>query len=350
VFVYVGSYTEPSQGRGEGISVYRFDSETGALSHVQTVADVANPSFLALDPTGRSLFAVNELERGEVSAFARDPQTGELTALNRQLSHGSAPCYISLDASGRFALVANYNGETVTVIPIARVGRLDPPTSVLTHKGSSVHPDRQVGPHPHMIAPTPDGRFVLATDLGTDQIVVYRLDSDTGQLVQTGCVNAEPGAGPRHFAFAPNGRTLYVLNELDSTLAVYDYDGDRGALTPRQTVSALPEGFDGESTCAHIVVSPDGRFIYGSNRGHDSIAIFAVDEASGYVTPAGHEPTQGKVPRNFGLDPTGSWLLAANQGSDTIVTFRRDPDSGALTPTGQVTDSPTPIAILFSRD
>lgn len=350
MFVYVGSYTEPPQGFGEGISVYRFDPASGALSHVQTVRGVPNPSFLALNAQGTGLFAVNELERGEVSAFARDPQSGQLTALNRQLSHGSAPCYISLNSTGRFALVANYNGKNVTVLQIARVGRLDPAKSVTEHKGSSVNPLRQEGPHPHMIAETPDGRFVLATDLGTDQIVVYTLDEFSGELALVGSTAVEPGAGPRHFAFAPNGRTVYVLNELHSTLTVFDYDGERGELTARQTISALPTGFEGKSTCAHIAVSPDGRFVYGSNRGHDSIAIWAVDDATGEVSVAGHESTQGKEPRNFSLDPTGEWLLVANQHSGTLVTFRRNPDTGGLTSTGQVVMTPNPVAVLFSRD
>ena len=202
-----------------------------------------------------------------------------------------------------------------------------------------------------MIAPDPTGRFVLATDLGTDRILVYRLDDATGRLTPNdrgpSAAAASPGDGPRHFAFGPDGRRLYVINELASTLTVYGYDGDRGALRARQTVSTLPEGFDGDTTCAHVAVSPDGGFVYGSNRGHDSIAIWAVDRASGDLTPVGHEPTQGRNPRNFALDPSGTWLLAANQRSDTIVVFRRDAGSGRLTATGQVTRTGSPVAIVF---
>jgi 6-phosphogluconolactonase len=319
---------------------------------VQTVTGVPNPSFLALDAGQDHLYAVNELDEGGVSAFARDPRTGELRALNRQASHGAAPCYVGLDSSGRFALVANYYGGTVTVLPIAEDGSLDPASSVIRHEGTSVNPSRQDRPHPHMMAPTPDGRYVLATDLGTDQILIYRLDTATGHLVpnESGPAFAatEPGAGPRHFAFAPNGRTVYVINELASTLTVFSYDADRGELRSRQTVSTLPDGFAGESWCAHVAVSPDGRFVYGSNRGHDSITIWAVDDTSGEVTLVGHEPTRGKIPRNFAIDPTGAWLLAANQESDTVVTFRRDPSSGTLAATGEVTPIPSPVAIVFA--
>jgi 6-phosphogluconolactonase len=251
-------------------------------------------------------------------------------------------------------LVANYNGETVTALPIAEDGRLEPASSVVRHQGASVNPQRQERPHPHMIAPTPDGRFVLATDLGTDRVLAYRLDPATGALVPNDAgptfVQVEPGSGPRHFAFAPSGRTLYVINELSSTLTVFAYDGGTGALQPRQTVATLPDDFNGESWCAHVAVAPDGRFVYGSNRGHDSITIWEADPDSGEVTLVGHESTRGKTPRNFALDPTGAWLLVANQDSHTVVAFRRDPSSGTITATGQVTEVPSPIAVVFSRD
>jgi 6-phosphogluconolactonase len=350
--VYIGTYTEPPSGKGEGIYVCRLDPDSGTLSPPQIVRDVANPSFLALDANRPRLYAVNELEEGGVSAFARDPQTGDLRFLNRQPSHGAAPCYVGLDTSGRYALVANYNGGTVAALPIAADGSLGPATGVVRHEGSSVNPQRQEKPHPHMIAPTPDGRFVLATDLGTDRILIYRLDLATGRLLPNepgpAFAKANPGSGPRHFAFAPNGRTLYVINEIDSTLTAYAYEGERGAIRPRQTVSSLPVGFEGESTCAHVVVAPDGRFVYGSNRGHDSIAIWAVDGDSGDLTPVGHESTGGRTPRNFAIDPSGSWLLAANQESDTVVTFRRDRAAGTLTATGRVDAIPSPVAIVFA--
>jgi 6-phosphogluconolactonase len=356
MFVYVGAYTESPLGSADGIAVFRFDADTGVLHPVQTVPGVVNPSWLTLDGQEQILFAVNEEDEGRVSAFARDAATGTLRPLNDQPSHGAAPCYVSLDPSGRYVLVANYSGGTVTVLPVAADGRLEVATCVIHHQGSSIRPEQE-GPHPHMIRPSGDGRFVLVTDLGTDQVLVYRLDTSTGQLAPnelgTAVVSEVPGAGPRHFAFAASGRTVYVINELDSTVAVYDYTPERGELHVRQVVSTLPDGVDGPAignSCAHIAVSPDGRFVYGSNRGHDSIAIWEVEGANGELRPVGHESTRGKTPRNFTLDPTGSWLLVANQESDTIVPFRRDPGSGRLTATGPVTQTPSPVALLFSSD
>ena len=352
MLVYVGGYTESPAGNADGISVYRFDPESGALTLALTVRDVVNPSFLALSRDQRFLYAVNERADGGVSSFARNPETGDLSPLNQQPSQGADPCYISLDSSGRYALVANYSSGVIASLPIAADGRLGPATSVIQHEGSSVVAGRQDGPHAHMIAPTPDGRYVLATDLGTDQVMIYQLDLDTGTLQPNpdgpASVRAEPGAGPRHFAFAPTVRTLYVIDELSSTLSVYAYDDDGGTLNPIQSVSTLPDDFRGESTCAQVVVSPDGRFVYGSNRGHDSVAIFAVEGVGGEVRLVGHEPTLGKSPRNIALDPGGAWLLAANQRSDTIVVFQRDLESGLLTATGQPTPSPTPAVMVFA--
>ncbi len=352
MFVYVGTYTQPPMGNAEGILVASFDDASGTLTPVQTVREVENASFLAVGPGGRFVCAVREADEGEVGAFARDEGSGELSALNRQASRGSGPCYVSFDPSGRFVLVANYGSGTLAVLPIAADGHLEPATSVVQQDGATgPNSERQDGPHAHMIAPSPDGRYVLATDLGLDQVIVYRLDAATGQLapndVDGAVAHAKPGAGPRHFAFAPDGRTVYVINELDSTLTTYAWDAQRGTLTERQTVPSLPADFRSENTCAQVVVAPDGRFVYGSNRGHDSIAIWAVDEQSGALTPAGHVSTGGQTPRNFALDPTGTWLLAANQESGTVVTFRRDAASGTLSPTGAVVDIPSPVCIVF---
>ena len=281
---------------------------------------------------------------------------GKLRPLNDQLSHGADPCYVSLDPSGRYVLVANYSGGTVAVLPVAADGQLEAATCVIHHQGSSIRPEQE-GPHPHMIRPSVDGRFVLVTDLGTDQVLVYRLDTSTGQLAPneqgTAAVSEIPARAHAISRSLPNGRTLYVINELNSTVTVYDYTPERGELHARQVVSTLPDGVDGPAignSCAHIAVSPDSRFVYGSNRGHDSIAIWEVEEANGELRPVGHESTRGKTPRDFSLDPTGSWLLVANQESDTIVPFRRDPGSGRLTATGPVTQTPSPVAILFSSD
>jgi 6-phosphogluconolactonase len=356
MFVYVGAYTEPPLGSADGIAVFRFDPDTGALDPVQTRTGVVNPSWLTLDAQQRILFAVNEEAEGRVSAFARDRATGELRPINDQRSHGADPCYVSLDPSGRYVLVANYTGGTISVLPAAGDGQLEEASCVIHHQGSSIRPEQDAA-HPHMILPTPDGRFVLVTDLGTDQVLVYRLDPATGQLTPnedgTAAVAEDPGSGPRHFAFAPHGRTVYVLNELNSTVTVYDYAPERGELRARQIVSTLPDGVDGQAignSCAQIEVSPDGRFVYGSNRGHDSIAIWEVNDATGELRHVGHESTRGQTPRNFSLDPSGAWLLVANQDSGTIVPFRRDPGSGRLTATGPVTHTPSPVAILFSDD
>ena len=351
MFVYVGAYTEPGMGSAKGIAVFRFDPDAGTLSPVQVVAGVANPSFLALDAAGRHLYAVNELPEGGVTAFDRDPATGMLAEINRQPAHGADSCYVSLAAGERFALVANYTGGTIAVLPIGADGRLEPATDVIHHEGSGVRPEQE-GAHPHMIAPDPDGRHVLVTDLGVDRVFVYQLDTNTGQLVpnERGApfVQEDAGSGPRHFAFAPHSRWLYVIDELASTLTVYAYESERGVLKPLQTVSTLPADFTGENSCAHVALAPDGRFVYGSNRGHDSIAIWAIDQVRGEVRLVGHEPTRGQTPRNFALDPSGAWLLAANQDSDSIVVFRRDPAAGSLAATGAITPTPSPVAILFS--
>lgn len=349
MFVYVGAYTAPPMGKAEGLDVYRLDPASGALARVQTVPGVVNPSFLALDPQERFLFAVNEVERGGVSAFARDPATGELTPLNEQPTHGAAPCHLSVDPTGRFVLVANYGSGSVAVLPVGPDGRLGATTDVVQHEGRSAHPERQSGPHAHTIVPDPAGRHILAADLGIDQVVVYRLDDAAGRLVPHGRFRAAPGAGPRQLAFGAGGRFVYVLNELDSTLTACAYDPAAGALQALQTVSTLPEGFAGENTCARVEVAPSGRFVYASNRGHDSIAHFAIDESTGRLTAAGHEPTGGRTPRHFALDPTGAWLLAANQGSDTIVTFRVDPATGRLAATHQAAQAPTPVCAVFGR-
>jgi len=350
MFVYVGTYTEPSMGDGKGIYVFQFDQETGALTPAQELEGVANPSFLGLNADRSLLFATEELESGGLSSFARDSVTGRLTPINSQPSHGAHPCFVTTDPSDRFILASNYNGGTVVAVPVAPDGRLGPATSVVAHHGSSINPDRQREAHPHMIAPTPDGNYVIATDLGTDEIVIYRLKSDDGTLVRDDQVPASvktaPGAGPRHFAFSPGGHMLYVINELDSTIASYTYAD--GQIRPLETVSTLPADFTGDSTCAQIVVSPDGRFVYGSNRGHDSIAIFAVDETGGVLTLVDIQSTQGKEPRNFNIDPTGNWLLAGNQHSGTVATFRRDQLTGKLEATGPLTNVPSPVAILFA--
>jgi 6-phosphogluconolactonase len=360
-FVYVGTYTsidpEP-RGRGEGIYVFRLDSTNGALEPVSMTAGVPNPSFLALHPDGRTLYAANETTTldgqpgGAVSAFAVDRGSGELTFLNRQPSHGTDPCHVSIDASGGNVFVANYTSGSVAVLPVEAHGRLAPASDVHQHRGSGQDSQRQEGPHAHFITLDPTNRYVLASDLGLDQVFVYRLDPERGTLTahEPPAVSLTPGSGPRHLAFHPSRPVVYVINELASTISTCAWDEVAGALRVLGTSSTLPDGFDGRNSCAEVRVTPSGRFVYGSNRGHDSIAIFAVDPADGTLTTAGHVSTGGANPRNFTIDPSGTLLLAANQDSDTIVAFRMDPDTGALHPTGQVTSLPSPVCVLVMAD
>jgi 6-phosphogluconolactonase len=348
--VYVGTYT---YGKSEGIYVGRLDLASGALEQVAKAAEVENPSFLALDPQHRYLYAVNELGQfggkasGGVTAFAISPATGELAYLNQQPSLGAYPCHLTVDATGKYVLVANYGGGSVAALPVEDDGRLGPATALVQHEGSSVHPTRQTGPHAHSVTLEARNRYAFVADLGLDKLLIYGFDSAQGRLAPNVVpwFQTKPGAGPRHLDIHPSGRYAYLINELDSTLTALACDGERGAFTEIHTVSTLPPGFEGQTTCADVHVAPSGKFVYGSNRGHDSIAIFAIDEATGRLTPAGYQPTLGKNPRNFAIDPTGTFLLAANQDSDTVVTFRLDPDSGRLTPTGHVAEVATPVCL-----
>ncbi|MGE3799303.1 MAG: lactonase family protein, partial [Thermomicrobiales bacterium] len=272
---------------------------------------------------------------------------GNLSLINHQSSHGVDPCYVSTDIEGRTVFVANYTSGSIAALPILDDGSLGPASSTVQHHGSSVVAGRQEGPHAHMIAPTPDGAAVLGTDLGTDEVVIYRFES--GNLERVGAVAVEAGSGPRHFAFSPDATSLYVLNELSSTLDVFTYDSGQLAFPYRQTLTTLPEGFAGTNSTAHVQVSPDGRFVYASNRGHDSIAIFAVEPVSGELSQAAITLTRGEEPRNFGLSPDGLWLLAANQNSDTIVTFRRDSGTGMLEHVGDPVPVQTPVCVVFAH-
>ncbi len=350
--VYVGTYT----GKGsEGIYLYRLDSATGALTYVNKTTGLENPSFLALDPQERYLYAVREFgaapgrRGGAVVALSRDRTTGALTILNEQPSEGQGPCHVAVDRTGRFLLAANYNSGSVAVLPIAEDGRLQPASSVMQHEGSSVNPSRQKGPHAHCVVLDAANRHVLAADLGIDKVMVYRFDDKAGKLSPNDppFVQCVPGSGPRHVAFHPNGQHVYVIEEMSSTIEVFAYDAQSAALKPLQRISTLPDDFKGGSTCAEIEVHRGGRFLYGSNRGHDSIACFAIDDKTGRLTLVGHESTQGKNPRHFAIDPSGTLLLAANQDSDSIVSFRINPETGVLTPTGQTCRVSTPVCLTM---
>jgi len=354
LMVYVGTYTGEGSA-SKGIYPLRLDVATGALTPAGAPAESASPSFLALHPSGRYLYAVNEAggpkEDGGVSAFAIDARTGGLRFLNRQSSRGGGPCHLALDAKGRHVLVANYGGGSVAVLPVLSSGALEPASSFVQHQGHSVDPGRQKGPHAHWVDLDRANRFAFVADLGLDEVLVYKFDPATGGLAPgtPPAARLAPGAGPRHAVFHPDGRRLYVINELQSTVTAFSYEPGTGALSELQTLSTLPPGYAGPSYTAEIAVRPDGRFLYGSNRGHDSIAVFAIDPGTGRLTPAGHQSTLGKKPRNFAIDPTGTYLLAANQDSDTIAVFRIDPAGGGLTAVGAPVGVPRPVCVLFVK-
>jgi len=364
-WVYVGTYTGraahiKSQMQSEGIYVYQLNLITGELTHTSTLTGLINPSYLAIEPQKRYLYAVSETEEmagkqsGGVSACAIDPENGALTLINSQLTQGKAPCHLSVDHSGQYVLSANYSSGSICILPILADGRLGESSDFIQHEGSSINKQRQEGPHAHSINVDKDNRYAFVADLGIDKMMSYQLDLEAGKLVPNSppWVEIKPGAGPRHFAFSPDSQYAYLINELDSTLITFAYDAGSGRLQELQTLSTLPEGLDpaqdiqgGMNHCADIHVSPSGKFVYGSNRGHDSIAIFQVEPENGKISPIGHEPTQGKTPRNFALDPTGAFLLVANQDTDTIVTFRIEQKTGQLYPTGHITTVPTPVCI-----
>ncbi len=345
--IYLGTYTRSTS---EGIYAVRLDSRTGALGPPAPVARTANPSFLALSPDGSHLYAVSESSTMAVP-FAIDPATGGLAPLQSQDAGGKAPCHLVVDRTERTLVLAHYHSGIVAALPIRADGTLGAPAAVIRHAGRSVHPTRQEAPHVHSVTLSPDNRFVIVCDLGLDRIFSYALDPATAQLTPAAIpfVAAAPGAGPRHAAFSADGRHVFVINELDSTLVSYRYDAAAGALTPVDRQSTLPAGWTGESTTAEVRVHPNGRFVYGSNRGHDSIAAFAFDAATGILTPRGHTPTGGKNPRNFALSPDGRWLVAANQNSDNLRVFRVDPATGGLTPVPGEAAVPMPVCVLFAR-
>jgi 6-phosphogluconolactonase len=351
--LYVGTYTEG--GRRDGIHLLRMDSGTGALRRVAAVDAGSNPSFLALHPNGRTLFAVNEVSEmagkatGSLRSFAIDALSGGLTPINEQASEGAAPCYVSTDRTGRVAMVANYVGGTVALLGIGEAGRLTKASHVVQHMGTGKIAARQERAHAHCIIPHPSNRFALAADLGVDRVLVYRLDVEGGSLkhVEESDAVMAPGTGPRHLAFHPTLPLVYVVGELSSTVTVLRCDPDTGALSVVQTLPTLPVGFAGKNYPADIHVAPDGRALYLSNRGQNSIAVFSIAGGTGLLTLQQAVPTEGDWPRNFSLDPSGRWLLVANQRSGSVVVFGRDVESGRLTSTSQRIDVPSPVCLRF---
>jgi len=350
--VYFGTYT---RDKSKGIYAYRFQPATGNLEPLGLAAETVNPSFLTIHQNRKYLYAVGETgnyegqKSGLVSAYSMDLKTGKLTLLNKKATRGTSPCHLAVDKTGKTLIVVNYGTGSTIAYPIQPDGSLGEATSFIEHSGSSVNPKRQQGPHAHSVNISDDNRFAVVADLGLDQVLVFRLDAASGKLSPNNppAVKVNSGAGPRHFNFHPNGRNAYVINELQSTVTAFSWDGARGVLTEIQTISTLPKDFTGDNTTAEIRVHPSGKFLYGSNRGHNSLAIFAIDPAKGTLTPVGHQPTQGQIPRNFNFDPTGAYVFAANQNSDSVVVFKLDQQTGRLTPTGQVLEIGAPVCVRF---
>jgi 6-phosphogluconolactonase len=351
MFAYVGCYTtRQRQARGEGINVYRVAPSAGEWTHVQLVPELVNPSFLAVDQQGRFLYSVHG-DEDDVTAFAIDGESGRLSLINRQKLGGRNGVHLSVCETNRFLATANYANGTVSLVPLEADGSLGAHVATLSLPGEpGPHRVEQTGSRPHAIPFDPSGRFVLVPDKGLDRIFIFRLDEREGRLVPNDppFVMARPGAAPRHLAFHPAAPYAFVNNELDSTVTAYRWDGERGILEPFQIVPSLPDSHTGVNTTAEIAVDPTGRFLYVSNRGHDSIGAFAIDPANGRLAPVGWEPTRGRRPRFFALDPAGRFLHAANEASDTIVTFRIDPQSGTLDPTGQVIETASPACVVFA--
>ena len=357
-FVYVGTYT---RGESKGIYLYKLQTQNLEVSQNQTLvpvglaAEISNPSFLEIDAKRKLLFAVNEMGQfdgkptGAVSSFSIDPATGKLSLLNQQPSHGSGPCHLVMDGEGRNVLVANYGSGSVAVLPVSADGRLGEATDVEQHAGKSVNPDRQQGPHAHCVTLDPENRFAFVCDLGLDKVMIYRYDAAEGKLTphEPAFAAVKPGAGPRHMAFRPDGRFAYVINELDSTITSFAYDDEAGTLKEVQTVSTLPPYFDGPNTTAEIAVHPNGDYVYASNRGHESVVLFEVDEDEGTLTYVEEQGTGGRKPRHFELDRRGQHLIIANQDTNTLLVCRIDGGNGRLKPSGVFVDAPSPVCVKF---
>lgn len=365
LLVYVGTYTEKIhfgsgevfEGEGEGIHIYKMDPATGSWRPHDTAKGIKNPSYLAFHPNQRFLFAVNELKdykgqaTGTLSSFAIEPTSGQLHFINKVPTHGTDPCQVTVDQTGKYALVANFSSGSVAVLPIREDGSLSEASAVIQHEGSGLDPARQSGPHAHSVTLDASNRFAYVPDLGLDKVMIYGFDPNRGKLKSHDqpWFQTKRGAGPRHFVFHPDKNFAYLINELDSTIVSLEHNRETGTLKEIQTVPALPESVAGESTCADIHVDPSGCYLFGSNRGHDSIVVYKIDNRSGNLTYVGHESTQGKTPRNFAVDPTGKFLFAANQDSNTVVHFSIDQQTGRLSPTGQITKAPTPVCVKILR-
>ena len=358
LLVYFGTYTGPKL-TSKGVYVSRLNTATGALTTPQLAAETASPSFLAVHPSGNFLYSVNEVSTfdgktsGAVSAFAVDRSSGLLKTLNQQPTVGAGPAHLIVDKDGRNVLVANYGGGSVVVLPLEKNGKLKSPSAFVQHTGSSVNPQRQKEPHAHSINLDSANRFAYVADLGLDKILIYRFDQAKGLLALNDPPSAsvKPGAGPRHFAIHPTGRFAYVINEINCTITAFTNDSTKGELKEIHTVSTLPatQAMQSSFSGAEVQVHPSGKFLYASNRGHDSIAVFSIDQATGRLTYVENEPTQGSTPRGFGIDPDGKYLLVGNQRSDSVVVLKIDQLNGKLSPTGTKIELGAPVCVKFVR-
>jgi len=349
--VYIGTYNARTS---EGIYLSELDLTTGAMTDPQLAGKAVNASFLGVHPTKKFLYAVSEIsdidgkKTGGISAFAIDPASGQLTLINQQSSAGAGPCHLVVDAAGKNVLVANYGGGSIAALPIVADGKLSPASSAIQHVGASVNPQRQTAPHAHSINLDAKNKFAFAADLGLDQVLVYKFDGTKGLLTPNDppFVKVAEGAGPRHFAFHPSGKFAYVINEIGNTVTAFGYNGDKGQLAEIQTLSTLPPDFTGTSYTAEVVVHPSGKFLYGSNRGHNSLAVYAIDEKTGKLTSLEFPLVGGKVPRNFNVDPTGKFILVGNQDDDTISVMQVQP-AGTLKLLRNDVPAPMPVCIKF---
>ncbi len=347
---YVGTYTTKTNSKG--IYSFHFDAATGQLSAIGVAAETPDPSWVAVHPGGKYLYAANEAGKASaVSAFAVDAKSGKLTLLNQIPSLGEDPCYLSFDKSGKYLLVANYSSGTIAVFPVLADGRLGEHTALVKDQGATgPNKERQDGPHAHWIEVSSDNRFAFVADLGLDAILSYRFDASKGSLTPNKPFFLRPltaGAGPRHATFSPGGGHFYVLSEINSTVTAFAYAPDHGVFGYLGGVPMLPASFEGRNDAAEIAIHQSGKWLFASNRGHDSIAVFSIDPANGKLTAAGGFPTGGREPRHFATDPSGKYVLAENQFSNNIVVFKIDPATGGLTPTGQVVEVPSPVDIAF---
>jgi len=346
---YVGTYTTKTSSKG--VYFFRFDTATGKLTGLGVAAETADPSWVAVHPSGKFLYAANEAgQASAVSAFAVDAKNGKLTLLNQIPSLGEDPCYLSFDKTGKYLLVANYSSGTIAVFPTLADGRLGAHTALVRNQGATgPNKERQEAPHAHWIETSPDNRFALVADLGLDEVLVYKFDAASGTLTpnEPAFARLKAGSGPRHAVFYPNGKFVFAVSELSSTATWFAYDAKKGTLKEIRTASTLPPGFSGRNDVAEAAVHPNGKFLYVSNRGNDSIAILSIDPGKRTLAPVAAIPTGGKEPRHFAIDPSGKYLLVENQFSNNIVVFKIDPETGGLTPAGQVVEVPSPVDIAF---